>query len=192
MANPARRKRDPEGRRALLIATAAELIVEVGADALTHRLVAARAGVPLGSTTQYFATLDDLRQAALHHLATDIDGGLARFRDALAAEGDPLAAVAEAVHAAVRDSKVLAADVAVTTAAMTDPELRALSLRWFDELVALLTPRIGARRAVAVAVYVDGATWHAVLHEEPLTLADITDTLAALFAGATPDEEPRP
>ena len=60
MSDGTRRRRDPEARRREIVTAAAELIVEIGVDALTHRKVAARAGVPLGSTTQYFATLDDL------------------------------------------------------------------------------------------------------------------------------------
>ena len=37
-------RRDPEGRRRAIVAAAAEIIVEPGGT-LTHRLVAARAGV---------------------------------------------------------------------------------------------------------------------------------------------------
>ena len=60
---PAPGRRDPEGRRRAIIEAAAELIVEGGAASLTHRAFAARAGVSLGSTTQYFGSLDELR----HH-----------------------------------------------------------------------------------------------------------------------------
>ena len=63
-----RRRRDPEERRRTIVEAAATLITEAGSEGLTHRLVAKRAGVPLGSTTQYFATLDDLREAALARL----------------------------------------------------------------------------------------------------------------------------
>lgn len=59
MGEGARRRRDPEARRREIVTAAAELIVEVGAEAVTHRMVAARADVPLGATTQYFDTLDD-------------------------------------------------------------------------------------------------------------------------------------
>ena len=44
---------------------AAALIERDGYDAVTHRLVAAEAGVPLGSTTYYFASLADLRRDAV-------------------------------------------------------------------------------------------------------------------------------
>ena len=64
---PAPGRRDPEGRRRAIIDAAAELIVDSGASSLTHRAVAARAGVSLGSTTQYFSSLDELRELARGH-----------------------------------------------------------------------------------------------------------------------------
>src|SRR5919107_3749523 len=56
-------------RRGLLIAAAADLLLEQGLAALSHRAVAARAGLPLASTTYYFTSADDLRDEALQHIA---------------------------------------------------------------------------------------------------------------------------
>ena len=56
-------------RRGALVEAAAGLLVEQGLTAVSHRAVAARAGLPLASTTYYFDSADDLRDAALHHVA---------------------------------------------------------------------------------------------------------------------------
>ena len=56
-------------RRDALVEAAAGLLVEQGFAAISHRAVAARAGLPLASTTYYFDSADDLRDAALHHVA---------------------------------------------------------------------------------------------------------------------------
>ena len=45
-------------------AAAAELLAEGGFDAVRHRAVAERAGLPLASTTYYFGSLDELVTAA--------------------------------------------------------------------------------------------------------------------------------
>ena len=47
---------------------AAELLCEGGFEAVRHRAVAQRAGLPLASTTYYFASLDDLIVAAVEHI----------------------------------------------------------------------------------------------------------------------------
>ena len=64
---PARTPRGERRRRALVDAAAAVLADE-GFDALTHRAVAARAGLPLAATTYYFGSRDDLTAAALGRL----------------------------------------------------------------------------------------------------------------------------
>ncbi len=122
-----RRRRDPEERRRTIVEAAATLITEVGSEGLTHRLVAKRAGVPLGSTTQYFATLDDLREAALARLADDIDSGLAEVAETLAEHGPAAAVFAETLHDYLSDERLIRADLALVSAAVLDPALRPLA-----------------------------------------------------------------
>lgn len=55
-------------RREALTRAAAQIVLDEGFDAVSHRSVARRAGVPLGSTTYYFASLDDLLAAAASRL----------------------------------------------------------------------------------------------------------------------------
>lgn len=64
-----------ERRRAALVEAGAQLLVERGFNAVRHRGVAERAGLPLASTTYYFSSLDDLVTAVVEHQAR---GELAR------------------------------------------------------------------------------------------------------------------
>ncbi len=57
-----------ERRRYALISAAAELLREGGFEAVRHRAVAQRAGLPLASTTYYFSSLDDLIASAVEHI----------------------------------------------------------------------------------------------------------------------------
>ena len=63
-----KRKRDNE-RRLLLLDTTLRLIASGGTDAVSHRAVAELAGVPLGSTTYWFASRQDMLREALEHFA---------------------------------------------------------------------------------------------------------------------------
>ncbi|GAB7068184.1 TetR family transcriptional regulator [Mycobacterium hodleri] len=57
-----------ERRRYALVSAAAELLCEGGFDAVRHRAVARRAGLPLASTTYYFSSLDDLVERAVEYV----------------------------------------------------------------------------------------------------------------------------
>jgi DNA-binding transcriptional regulator YbjK len=57
-----------ERRRFALVSAAADLLREGGFDAVRHRAVARRAGLPLASTTYYFSSLDDLIAAAVEYI----------------------------------------------------------------------------------------------------------------------------
>jgi DNA-binding transcriptional regulator YbjK len=57
-----------ERRRHALISAAAELLSAGGFDAVRHRAVARRAGLPLASTTYYFSSLEDLVIHAVEYI----------------------------------------------------------------------------------------------------------------------------
>ncbi|MET1133213.1 MAG: TetR family transcriptional regulator [Aeromicrobium sp.] len=54
-------------RREALLEAAVDLFVDGGSRAVTHRAVAAAAGLPAATTTYYFATIDELLREALNH-----------------------------------------------------------------------------------------------------------------------------
>src|SRR3954453_23039592 len=58
-----------QGRREQILEAALRVIGRSGREAVTHRAVAEEAGVPLGSTTYYFDSRDDLLGQALEHVA---------------------------------------------------------------------------------------------------------------------------
>lgn len=57
-----------ERRRYALVSAAAELLREGGVEAVHHRAVARRAGLPLASTTYYFSSLDELVGKAVEYV----------------------------------------------------------------------------------------------------------------------------
>src|SRR5882672_1153022 len=58
------RRAEPLPRREAILDAALAVIAERGTEQLTHRSVAEEAGVPLGSTTYYFASRDELVREA--------------------------------------------------------------------------------------------------------------------------------
>lgn len=77
------RGRPPRGqRRAALLDATLRVIAREGAAGASHRAVAAEAGIPLGSTTYYFASREEMLLEALRHAAAQ---DIARTRQAIAA-----------------------------------------------------------------------------------------------------------
>jgi DNA-binding transcriptional regulator YbjK len=86
-----------ERRRQELVTAAAALLRSGGFDALRHRAVAEGAGLPLASTTYYFASLEDLVTAAVERTSRDeLAEGRAQF-DALPEEALDTPELAELV-----------------------------------------------------------------------------------------------
>lgn len=82
-----------ERRRKALAEAAGELLRAGGFDAVRHRAVAERAGLPLASTTYYYASLDELVSAAVEHSSqVELAEGRARLESAAGpgADNDPL------------------------------------------------------------------------------------------------------
>lgn len=181
MGENTRRRRDPEARRREIVTAAAELIVEVGADGLTHRMVAARADVPLGATTQYFDTLDDLRSAALRELADEVDARLDGVRIALADRGTSPAVIADLIAAGLDDARAVKADRAVVTAAVHDPRLRELARHLSEQLVGFLEPTYGVDRATAAMIFIDGVMWSTQIRDTTLDRSFIETVLTQIL-----------
>jgi len=180
-----------ERRRAELARAAADLVREEGPTALSHRAVAARAGLSLSATTYYYAGLDELAAAAGSALVDDwvahAEAVLSRVR-AGSAPGDPAAVLVEAVLPPGDDATVRAHYEQLLAAGRV-PALAAALGGGRARLDAVLTTllaelRLPAPAAVALGV-VDGAVVAAVSEGRPVR-ATARDLLLAVLAAAQP------
>lgn len=185
---PARTPRGPADphRRERVIAATEEVLLAFGLEGLTHRAVAKQAGVPLGSTTYYFATLNDLRYAALQRVVSRYVAWMEQWCAAL---GDPspteladaLTDLMVMAHTSHREHVVV--DFELTTAAMRHPELRELAGRYATATTDLLA-RILPSRATATAVVaaMDGLSMLGLTTPEALRPDQIRAAFLAILA----------
>lgn len=176
-------RHDPEGRRRQIVRAAAELIIEVGLAKLTHRLAAQRAGVSLGSTTRYFANLDELRKAALTELSELLEQDLATTRALLESEGCTPESLTKDISAFLADRELVRISLELTVAANADPTLRPLANHWAEGIVALLTPDLGPAVARGIVLVMDGASVHASTNEQPLPDEMLRAIFSTMLAG---------
>lgn len=179
---PKRAKRDPEGRRRAIVTAAAELIGREGTQRLTHRRVAQHAGVPLGSTTQYFSSIDELRRAGLEELGRLIEQDYDEmFRD-IAERGGTPAAFAQAINDYLSDQAQVEVDSAFYAAAVNDPQMRQLARASFELSVRRSLPYVDEARATALTVLLDGAMFDTCLRGEPIDPAVVALAVEGVFA----------
>ncbi|MFC8182528.1 MULTISPECIES: TetR/AcrR family transcriptional regulator [Nocardiaceae] len=185
-----------ERRRHALSCAAADLLVEGGFDAVRHRAVAAKAGLPLASTTYYFESLDDLIACAVELLGTRelevMRGRIDSLGDLAHDTGSTVALIVDLLigpQGAVDDGpERLIARYERFIASARHPQLREVQLRLraqTDDLLTDVLRRSGRivqeqqlRRLVAV---VDGAVVGALGEVDPEPRAMASSMLLAVL-----------
>jgi DNA-binding transcriptional regulator YbjK len=194
-----RARRDPRGerRRAELLEAAIHLIGARGIEAVTHRAVAAEAGVPAASTSYYFRSKDDLIDEALRVLAEREIERLRERRAALGGEAVSLDAIVEALAAWIEEQLTPPGSVAVLAQyqlqleAARRPEARAILEAWkdgTDELAETAMAGLGARDVRAAGILlvcaIDGLRLRLLASgHEPLTPEQLRAVLRTLLTG---------
>lgn len=163
-----------EQRRSAITRAASRVLLRDGFGGLSHRAVAAEAGVPLGSTTYYFSGRDDLARAAVGALLEQER----RRRDGLDAQpvrdrpGMPGSGVADRLLALLLPPDLLPGDGAAAfyqrwAEASRDPALASLLAADLEDLrarVGTLLAGAGSPAPVdAVLALADGRVLHALV-----------------------------
>jgi DNA-binding transcriptional regulator YbjK len=136
-----------EVRRRAILDAALRVVADAGVESVTHRRVAAEAGVPLGSTTYYFASRDELLHEAFRHHASLVHGELDAIAEGarLTSVADVVAFLVEVVRREIADRALLVVEYELIVRAARDPALarevnayeRALAARLGEALESL-------------------------------------------------------
>ncbi|MER7011826.1 TetR family transcriptional regulator [Saccharopolyspora sp. NPDC000359] len=162
---PAARRKDP-ARPERIARAAIAVVAERGVDKLTHRAVAAEAGVPLGSTTYYFASLDDLLASALRQAAADDVAHLRRWAEGLADNGDLAAALTDLVlHYLGPARSQTAVEHELYVAALHKPALRRVSQEWDSAMAELFSAHTDAATGRALTAVICGLLMQGIVRE---------------------------
>ena len=197
-----RQDRSRRRRDALLRATI-ELLGESGAKSVTHRAVAERAGLPLASTTYYFASVHQLIEEALKlHVAervADLQGMAAVALGATGASAQDIAErLAEVLASA--PTPILVAQYQMYLEAGRNPALQpavAEALAAFEALAAAVLAALGAREpapaAEAFVALLDGFALHRVARprDPSREAAALAAAMRALFLDQVMDPAER-
>jgi DNA-binding transcriptional regulator YbjK len=181
-----RRGRGPTDptRREKIANAAIAVVAERGVEGVTHRAVAAAAGVPLGSTTYHFATLDDLLVVALHTAAEHDVARLREWERHLPAGADLAAALADLVARGLTEARAqTVVGLELYVAALHRPSLRRAGTGRDDALVELFASRTDAVTGRLLAATFCGLLVQSLLTDPPPSRA----TIEAIFRRALGD-----
>ncbi|MFF3286630.1 TetR/AcrR family transcriptional regulator [Streptomyces sp. NPDC003023] len=177
---------DPE-RRERIIAAALDLIAEEGVAGTSHRKVAARAGVPLGSMTYHFRGMDELLREAFTRFSRTV---VAHFEECLGAAGsleEARAAVADLIHPrSGSDQRSLVLTHELYTLAARQPAYRELTREWMRGSRRILERHFDAATARQLDALIEGMSIHRALDTEPHDRALTVDAIARLTATRPP------
>lgn len=187
-------------RRELLLRAAVELLADGGPRAVTHRAVAARAGVPQASTTYYFESIQQLTDEALRLHLSERKSELQAMIASASGKGQTTEEIARLLSAMLitRSREIAIAQFEVYMQAGRNPELRphvVETLAAFEHVAASVLAFLGARdpeRAAPVFVaLIDGFLLHRVARpeQERQDAEGLFEAMRALFIAYVMDEE---
>jgi TetR/AcrR family transcriptional regulator, regulator of biofilm formation and stress response len=186
-------------RRELLLRAAVELLAQGGPRAVTHRAVAARAGVPQASTTYYFESIQQLTDEALRMHLSERTSELQAMIAEAGGKSESIEEIARALAEMLmtRSREIAIAQFEVYMQAGRNPELRAhvtKTLNTFEQITASVLSYLGARHperaAPAFAALIDGFLLHRVARPEQVheDAEALFEAMRALFIACVMDE----
>lgn len=162
-----------EARREALLDAALRVLERDGSSGVTHRAVAAEAGVPVASATYYFATLDDLYVSALQRATREQVALFAGIGEHDARK------FARVIHSWAFENRAAAiAQYELLFLAMRRDALRADAEAWYAALDRAIDPeRLHPVRTRVTALAIDGLLLRLLWLGEPSTVDGIESAL---------------
>lgn len=142
---------------------ALEVLVADGVAGLTHRKVASRADVPLGSVTYHFASLAELRTRAFAWYVEQRTAEYESLFTEVATRDELIDVLVDMVQGGPSRHRSAVLGFELHLAALRDPALRALTQEWTRAGRAVLARFSGPETAARLDALLEGMIMHALL-----------------------------
>ncbi|QNE74091.1 TetR family transcriptional regulator [Streptomyces finlayi] len=175
---------DPQRRERIITATL-DLIADDGVAGVSHRKIATRAGVPLGSMTYHFSGIEELLREAFTGFAQHVEVVFALHLGGADTTDQAREAVTDLIHTlseGPRRDLVLAQEL--YTLAARHVEYRSLTQAWMRRSRQLLEQHFDADTARQLDALIEGMTLHRALDDAPHDRALTCLAVARLTAAA--------
>lgn len=175
------------GTRDAILDAALRVAAVHGVRGITHRKVAAEAGISLGSTNYHFASIDELVLEAFRRFSVRERVRYDRMFDAATSTSDVIDAILFTVAAQYeqRDRAILLYELYAQ--GVRDPSYRSIVRTWSRathlRIARLYTEAVAARAEVVI----EGLTFQRLLGDHPITDAQARDMLEVLLPAELSD-----
>lgn len=179
-----RTRRNDPGRKTHILDATLDVIAEHGVAGTTHRHIAARAGVPLGSITYHFTSLADLQAQAF---ARHVELQSAVFQDlfeGVATHEQFLEVLVDLVHGGPARHRSAVLGFELHLAALRNPRLRALTQTWTEDSRTVLARFTGPESAARLDALLEGMIMHALLATAPDSRERTRDAIGSTLGPA--------
>ncbi len=177
------RQNDPS-RRQRIVDAALAVIAEVGVAATTHRRIASAAGVPLGSVTYYFTSLDALLTQAFVQLAAQSSRAFSARLDAATDRASAREAVIDIIAESIwAEPRTLLLSYELYAFAARNPPVGAVMQQWMGSSRTALGRFFDPLTARALDALVEGIGIHNSIDCAPLDRTAIR-TIVERVAGS--------
>ncbi|WP_299530065.1 TetR/AcrR family transcriptional regulator [uncultured Streptomyces sp.] len=174
---------DPD-RRDRIIDAALDLIADQGVAGISHRKVAARAGVPLGSMTYHFESMNALLHEAFTRFSDTIVAVFEERLGAATGTAEAREAVADLVHhLSSGNQRELVLTQELYTLAAREPSYRTLTRTWMGRSRRALERHFDPRTARELDALIEGLSLHRALDTDPHDRALTVEAITRITAG---------
>jgi TetR/AcrR family transcriptional regulator, regulator of biofilm formation and stress response len=185
MAAPTRTGRGPTDptRRDRIADAALAIVLEQGVAAVSHRAIAERSGVPLGSTTYHFESLDDLLVTAVERAVEEYAEDLRHWSRAVDDRpADLVELLCDYVDTALGpDRQRTRAGYDLYFAALHRPALMRPARAWAAVASGALERHVGRDTARALTALLDGVLIQALVGGEPMPREELARILRTVL-----------
>lgn len=168
-------------RRNRIIDAALDLIADEGVAGISHRKVAALAGVPLGSMTYHFESMDGLLYEAFTRFSGSVVEVFQRRLGAASTPDEAREAVADLVHhLSSGDQRQLVLTHELYTLAARRPAYRELTRAWMHQSRRILEQHFTPATARQLDALIEGLSIHRALDTDPHDRALTVEAIARI------------
>lgn len=183
MTNSTGKRNDPS-RRQRIVDAALTVIADIGVAATTHRRIAAAAGVPLGSVTYYFTSLEALLTDAFLQLAAQSSAAFRARLEQATDQASAREAVIDIIAGSIwAEPRTLLLSYELYAFAARHPPVTAVMQQWRDSSRAALGRFFDPLTARALDALVEGIGIHNSVDRAPMARAAIRTIVERVAGG---------